>query len=98
MPSFPIINRQYWGSLAPLNAIYSWQLAGAMTGMAVGGYLGGVLFDISGAYTWSIMLAFVFTATGLVPILTLPHHRPGVILASAPPAVAPVAAAIQDPE
>ena len=91
MPSFPIINRQYWGSLAPLNAIYSWQLAGAMTGMAIGGYLGGVLFDISGAYTWSIMLAFVFTATGLVPILTLPRHRHGVILEGAPtPSLEPV--------
>ncbi|MDP6100787.1 MAG: MFS transporter [Dehalococcoidia bacterium] len=98
MPAYPIINRQYWGSTAPLNSIYSWQLAGAMTGMAIGGYLGGVLFDISGTYTWSIMVAFVFTATGLVPILTLPHHHHGVILERAPRAVAPVTATIQDPD
>lgn len=89
MPSFPIVNRQYWGALSPLNAIYSWQMAGAMTGMALGGWVGGVLFDITGGYTWSIGVAFVFTATGLVPILALPRHRPGVVLAATP---------VQDPE
>lgn len=81
MPTFPIINRQYWGLLSPLNAIYSWQLAGAWAGMALGGWLGGALFDMTGSYMWSIGAAFLFTAVGLAPILSLPHHRSGIILA-----------------
>lgn len=93
MPSYPIVNRQYWGTLSPLSSIYSWQSAGAMSGMALGGWLGGVLFDITGAYTWSIAVSFLFSAIGLVPILALPRHRPGVILAPTP-----AAAQLQDPE
>ncbi|MEE9201755.1 MAG: MFS transporter, partial [Dehalococcoidia bacterium] len=54
MPAFPIINKQYYGTSAPLNTVYSWQLAGALTGMALGGWLGGALYDWTGAYTWSI--------------------------------------------
>jgi MFS family permease len=78
MPSFPIINRQYWGPRSPLNAIYSWQTAGAMMGMALGGWLGGALFDITGTYHWSIAAAFLFTAAGQLPIMSLPRHRLGL--------------------
>ncbi|MEE9202314.1 MAG: MFS transporter [Dehalococcoidia bacterium] len=101
MPSYPIVNRQYWGTLSPLNSIYSWQIAGAMSGMALGGWLGGVLFDITGAYTWAIAVSFVFSATGLVPIMALPRHRPGVILAPSPTTevgTSLATAQLQDPE
>ena len=54
MVGFPIINRQLFGAAAPLGTIYSFQMVGAGTGMALGGWLGGFLFDVSGAYTWSI--------------------------------------------
>jgi MFS family permease len=77
MPAFPIINKQYYGTGAPLNTVYSWQLAGALTGMALGGWLGGALYDWTGAYTWSITAGFLFNIAGLVPILLLPRHRPG---------------------
>jgi MFS family permease len=84
MPCFPIINRQYWGPLSPLNVIYAWEMAGALIGMAMGGWLGGILYDITGTYSVSIVTAFLFTIAGLAPILALPRHRPGVILAESP--------------
>ena len=80
MPAFPIINKQYYGTGAPLNTVYSWQLAGALTGMALGGWLGGALYDWTGAYTWSITAGFLFNVAGLVPILLLPRHRSGEVI------------------
>lgn len=81
MPCFPIINRQYWGLRSPLNVIYAWEMAGALTGMALGGWLGGALYDFTGTYSLSIVTSFLFSAAGLAPILALPRHRSGVILA-----------------
>ena len=75
MVGFPIFNRQYYGAGAPLNTIYSYQLAGAMLGMAVGGWLGGAIFDWTGAYTWAILAAVVTSFLGIVVALVLPSHR-----------------------
>ena len=57
MVGFPIINRKLFGANAPLGSIYSFQMVGASTGMALGGWLGGALFDTSGAYTTAILVA-----------------------------------------
>ncbi len=76
MVGFPIFNRQYYGTRSPLNTIYSYQMAGAMLGMAAGGWLGGVLFDFSGSYTWSIVIAIMASFFGLIVALLLPsYHR-----------------------
>ena len=75
MVGFPIINRQLFGVNAPLGSIYSFQMLGASTGMALGGWLGGVLFDISGAYTWSILASIVVGYLGVPLALALPRHR-----------------------
>jgi len=75
MVGFPIINRQLFGAAAPLGTIYSFQMVGAGTGMALGGWLGGMLFDLSGAYTWSIVAAILTTSLGLPLALALPRHR-----------------------
>ncbi|MBU2607960.1 MAG: MFS transporter [Chloroflexi bacterium] len=72
MVGFPIFNRQYYGLDAPLNSIYSYQMAGAMLGMAVGGWLGGALFDWTGAYTWSILAAVAAGFLGMIAALLLP--------------------------
>src|SRR5262249_56137450 len=56
MVGFPIINRQMFGTAAPLSSIYSFEMVGASTGMALGGWIGGVLFDVSGDYTSAILL------------------------------------------
>lgn len=75
MVGFPIINRQLFGAGAPLGTIYSLQMVGAGTGMALGGWLGGFLFDLTGAYTWSIAAAIITTCVGLPLALALPRHK-----------------------
>ena len=75
MVGFPIINRQLFGTKAPLGSIYSFQMLGASTGMALGGWLGGMLFDLSGGYTWSIFASVVIGYLGLPLALALPRHR-----------------------
>ncbi|MBM3359656.1 MAG: MFS transporter [Betaproteobacteria bacterium] len=75
MVGFPIINRQLFGLTAPLGTIYSMQMVGSGTGMALGGWLGGFLFDVSGAYTWSIVAAILTTCVGIPLALALPRHK-----------------------
>jgi len=75
MSGFPIINWQYYGAAAPLSTIHAWQWAGGMVGMALGGWLGGVLFDITGTFTWSIWLAALASLATLPSILSLPGKR-----------------------
>lgn len=85
MVGFPIINRQLFGTEAPLGSIYSFEMVGASIGMALGGYLGGVLFDLSGTYRWSILLAAAVGFVALPAALALPHkRRPAVAAAPAP--------------
>jgi len=75
MVGFPIINRQLFGAKAPLSTIYSFEMLGAVTGMALGGWLGGGLFDLTGAYTWSILASILIGYLGLPLSLALPRHK-----------------------
>ena len=75
MVGFPIINRQLFGPAAPLSSIYSFEMVGASTGMALGGWLGGVLFDLSGDYTWAIITASAIGFLALPLALYLPRHK-----------------------
>jgi MFS family permease len=87
MVGFPIINRQLYGANAPLGSIYSFQMVGASIGMGLGGWLGGVLFDVTGTYTASILAGAAIGYLAVPLALWLPPHQksggPGV------PAVAP---------
>jgi cyanate permease len=75
MVGFPIINRKLFGANAPLGSIYSFQMVGASTGMALGGWLGGALFDASGAYTAAILVAAGIGYLGVPLSLWLPRHE-----------------------
>jgi MFS family permease len=75
MVGFPIINKQLFGAKAPLGSIYSFQMVGGGTGMALGGWLGGSLFDASGSYMWSIIMSLVVGLVALPMALSLPKHR-----------------------
>ncbi|MGZ9004612.1 MAG: MFS transporter [Burkholderiales bacterium] len=74
MVGFPIINRQLFGEKAPLGSIYSVEMLGASTGMAFGGWIGGALYDASGAYTSAIIASSVLSLLGLPLALWLPRH------------------------
>ncbi len=75
MVGFPIFNRQLYGYNAPLNMLYSSQMVGAMLGMAAGGWIGGMLFDVSGNYTLTILVSILANFAGLGVALLLPGHR-----------------------
>jgi predicted MFS family arabinose efflux permease len=87
MVGFPIINRQMFGPSAPLSSIFSFEMIGASTGMALGGWLGGVLFDHSGNYTSAILVAAGIGYLAVPLALWLPRHKRGAA------AGAPVASA-----
>ena len=75
MVGFPIINRQLFGEKAPLSSIYAFQTLGAATGMAMGGWMGGLLFDAYGSYTAAIIMAAGIGYLGLPLALLLPRHQ-----------------------
>lgn len=75
MVGFPIINRQMFGAKAPLSSIFSFEMIGGSTGMALGGWLGGVLFDHSGNYTSAILVASGIGFLAVPLALWLPRHR-----------------------
>ena len=72
--AFPVVNRQYYGH-SPMGATYGRQLLGAGLGMALGGLLPGLVFDITGVYTWAIILSAVFSLAGAVAILLLENTK-----------------------
>lgn len=76
MVGFPIINKQLFGDKAPLGSIYSIEMVGAGVGMALGGWLGGALFDFTGSYAWSLSTSLTVGLLGLPLALSLPRHRP----------------------
>ena len=75
MVGFPIINRQMFGPKAPLSSIFSFEMIGASTGMALGGWIGGVLFDHSGNYNSAILVAAGIGFLALPLALWLPRHE-----------------------
>ena len=72
MSAFPIINRQYYGHTAPIGVTYGWQMLGAGVGMAAGAGLGGLAWDLSGNYYWTVALSFILSMIGGLSILILP--------------------------
>lgn len=76
MVGFPIINKQLFGADAPLSSIYSFVMLGASTGMALGGWLGGALFDVFGNYNASLFASLAIGLLGVPLALALPRHKP----------------------
>jgi hypothetical protein len=49
-------------------------MVGGGLGMALGGWLGGSLFDVTGDYTWALLTSLVVGCLGLPLALALPRH------------------------
>lgn len=71
-PIYAVLSREYFG-VAPLGAVFGSQLMSSMAGMAVGGYLGGLLFDRTGGYTASFLLSL---GAGVISLLLAATLRP----------------------
>ncbi|MGB1749687.1 MAG: MFS transporter [Dehalococcoidia bacterium] len=72
--AFPVVNRQYYGHF-PIGTTYGWQLLGAGLGMALGGAIPGLVFDITGTYAWAVGLSASFSLAGAVGIVLLEPTR-----------------------
>jgi MFS family permease len=83
MVGFPIINRQLFGPKAPLSSIFSFEMIGGSTGMALGGWIGGALFDHSGNYTSAIWVASCIGFLSIPLALWLPRHKHTPVSAAA---------------
>ena len=72
--AFPIINRQYSGR-DPMGRSFGWKQAGAGSGMALGGWIGGVLFEVFGSYNITIVLSVLASVGGAALIFSMPPTR-----------------------
>ena len=75
-------------------------MLGASLGMALGGLLPGMVFDITGGYTWAIWLSAGFSVFGAVSILMLEPTKRLLIprweqLTDSAPRVAPASASAE---
>ena len=67
---FPILNRKYFGH-APMGGAHGFQMLGAGIGMAVGGWIGGPVYDLFGSYNWALAVSIVASVGGAVSIVLL---------------------------
>ena len=70
MSAFLVINRQYYG-MAPVRTVFGFQSLGSGLGMALGGLLGGVVYDYFGSYNiaWVISIAASLGGAGCILLL-----------------------------
>lgn len=74
----PIINRQYFGRF-PMGTTYGWQLFGAGIGMAIGGVIPGVLFDVTGTYEFAIWVSAISSFWGAFIVLMLNRTKNPIV-------------------
>ena len=67
---FPILNRKYFGH-APMGGAHGFQMLGAGIGMALGGWVGGPVFDIFDSYNAAFAISVVASLAGAVSIILL---------------------------
>ena len=70
MSAFLVINRQYYG-MGPVRTLYGFQHLGSGLGMALGGLIGSVIFDLRGSYDLAWYISIAASLGGVVCILLL---------------------------
>ena len=74
---FAILNRRYYG-FAPMGIPHGFQMLGAGIGMALGGWIGGAIFDLYDNYNFALLISILASLGGAVCILLL--NRPNKLL------------------
>lgn len=74
MSAFLVINRQYYG-MGPVRTVFGFQSMGAGTGMAIGGLIGSIIFDVFGSYDIAWLVSIAASMGGVVCILLLESTR-----------------------
>tara|TARA_B100000686_G_C16780872_1_gene971766 strand:- start:562 stop:1830 length:1269 start_codon:yes stop_codon:yes gene_type:complete len=74
----PVINRQYFGRF-PMGRTYGWQLFGAGLGMALGGIIPGLVFDLSNSYDIAIIISCISSLIGAFIVIILPKTNKELI-------------------
>lgn len=59
IPQYPILTREMYGT-KELGRLFGSVTLFGTSGMATGGFAGGILFDVSGSYTLPLLVAFLF--------------------------------------
>ena len=67
---FPILNRKYFG-FAPVGSAHGFQMLGAGLGMALGGWIGGAIFDMTASYDIALVISVIASVAGAVSIVLL---------------------------
>ena len=70
MSAFLVINRQYYG-MGPVRTLFGFQHLGSGLGMAVGGLIGGLVYDIYNSYDIAWIISVGASWAGVVLILLL---------------------------
>ena len=74
---YPVVTREYYGP-KKIGLLFGAFITGASSGMATGGFMGGLLHDLSGNYTLSILFSFLTGVASLLFVLSYPSRvKPG---------------------
>ena len=74
MSAFIVVNRQYFG-MGPVRTVFGFQTMAAGLGMALGGLVGGVIYDWRESYDLAWILSIVTSIGGMFAIFTMESTR-----------------------
>ena len=70
---YPVVTRVYYGP-KKIGILFGAFITGASSGMATGGFMGGLLHDLTGNYTLSILFSFLTGVASLAFVLAYPSR------------------------
>ncbi len=70
---YPVVTREYYGP-KKVGILFGAFITGASSGMATGGFMGGLLHDLTGDYTLSILFSFLTGVASLLFVLSYPSR------------------------
>lgn len=71
---YPVVTREYYGPRR-VGALFGAFITGASSGMATGGFMGGLLHDLTGDYRLSILFSFAAGVASLLFVLSYPSRE-----------------------